>query len=112
MVEIDANLVLTLWTGSIVPIGGVILYYWLFRRFELRRAKHQEKKAAYKRFLRVIPRTVEVLVDYVSLMKMKPPNPGDPQAATAFFTQVTTMQSILKSRRAIDIVQAECSNTA
>jgi hypothetical protein len=104
MVTIDPNLVLTLWTGSIVPLAGVILYYWLFRRFELRRTKHQEKRVAYKQFLRVIPKTVETLVDYQSLMKVKQPDPADPNAATAFFTQVTSMQSILKSRRAIDIV--------
>jgi hypothetical protein len=105
MVAIDPNLVLTLWTGSIVPLAGVILYYWLFRQFELRKNRHQEKKIAYKRFLRVIPATVEALVDYESLLKMKDPIPSDPQVATAFFAQVASMQSILKSRRAIDILQ-------
>ncbi len=109
MVEIDPSLVLSIWTGSIVPIVGVILYYMLFRRFELRRAKHQEKATAYRRFLRVIPTTVNALVDYLSLMKLKPADPSDPNAATAFFTQVTSMQSILRSRRSIDIVQESIS---
>lgn len=105
MVDIDTNLVLSIWTGSVVPIAGVILYYWLFRRFELRKSRHREKKIAYKRFLRVIPATVEALVDYQSLLTMKDPAPSDPQVATAFFAQIASMESILKSRRAIDILQ-------
>src|SRR2546427_6884661 len=109
MVEIDQNLVLTLWTGSIVPLAGVILYYWLFRRFELRKSTHGEKKILKNRFLKVIPATVEVLVDYQSLLEMKEPNPSDPQVANAFFAQVASMESILKSRRAIDILQEATS---
>src|SRR5437016_5124674 len=109
MVEIDSNLVLSIWTGSIVPLVGVILYYWLFRRFELRRNKHQEKKAAYKRFIRVVPTTVVALVDYQSLIKIKYPEPSDPNAATTFYTQLTALQSVLKSRRAINIVQDSIS---
>jgi len=109
MVEIDSNLVLSIWTGSIVPLVGVILYYWLFRRFELRRNKHQEKKAAYKRFLRVVPTTVVALVDYQSLIKIKDPEPSDPNAAATFYTQLTALQSVLKSRRAINIVQDSIS---
>jgi len=109
MVEIDSNLVLSIWTGSIVPLAGVILYYWLFRRFELRRAKHQRKRAAYKQFLRAIPTTVEGLVDYQYLSRIKQPDPADPNAATTFYTQVTTLTSVLKSKRAIDIVKDSMS---
>jgi len=36
---------------------------------------------------------------------MKDANPSDPQVATAFFAQIASMESILKSRRAIDILQ-------
>jgi len=106
MVEIDPNLILSIWTGSIVPIAGVILYYWLFRRFESSRSKNAEKKFAYSRFLRVVPKTVEALIDYQSLIKVKQPDPNDPKAATAFFTQVTSMESLLKSRRATDIIMS------
>ena len=83
----------------------MILYYWLFRLFELRKSRHQEKKIAYRRFLRVIPATVEALVDYQSLLTIKDATPSDPQIATAFFAQIASMESMLKSRRAIDILQ-------
>jgi len=93
----------------VVPFAGVILYYWLFRRLEFRKIIHQEKRVSYKRFLRVISATVEALVDYQSLLKMKDASPSDPQVAASNFLQMASMESILKSRRGIDILQEATS---
>src|SRR5437879_1058448 len=109
MVEIDPTLVVSIWTGSIVPLVAVILGYWLFRRFELRRSTREERKRVYRKFLRIIERTIQSIHDVQALAKLNSSNASDPKAATAFYTEVGTIPSILESRHATNIVQESIS---
>ncbi len=91
------------------PLAGVFLYYWLFKRFELKRRTRDEKRAIYRKFLQIVDGNIGTVHDYQTIVKLKLDNSSDLTQLRKFFMQIITLTSVYASRAATNILKDSVS---
>ena len=102
--SVDYNLILTIWTGSAIPVISTVLGYWLVKRSESRKALREEKKRVYGSFSQAIRAATQTLADLRAVQLIKIPDPADEEVLATAGAQIFALQSVWINDNIIDYV--------
>jgi len=102
--SVDYNLILTIWTGSAIPVISTVLGYWLVKRSESRKVLREEKKRVYGSFSQAIRAATQTLADLRAVQLIKIPDPADEEVLVAAGAQIFALQSVWINDNIIDYV--------
>lgn len=92
---VDLNLVISIWTGSIVPIIAVFIAAWFLRGLEARKIIRREKARVYTRFLWALDDVTDAVNDYQTVLSLKT-KPNDPQDVFSSLQTISSLTSVLR----------------
>jgi tetratricopeptide (TPR) repeat protein len=103
-ITLDYSLILSIWTGSAVPIITTFLAYALIKRAENKRQTFAEKKRVYGELELAIGNYAQALTDFRSLQLLKPEK-GDVKNMQVLFVKFWSLRSVWLGEGCMDVLR-------
>lgn len=102
MAELDLNLILSIWTGSAVPL----FLYWLTKRFESGKLVRSAKEKVYRSFLWAISEAVQSLDDFRTLQLLRITNSRSDEEIASAGVKLLSVPSMWVNRDAMETLRS------